>query len=118
MAVIGELMADRAVGIDDVLFGAVDQVQDHRAALDMAEKAGAEPGALAGPFDQPRQVGDHKLGIVVKAHHAELRVQGRERVIGDFRAGMAHPRQKGRFAGVGQPDQPGIGDQLQPQPHP
>src|SRR5207237_2316984 len=77
VTVTGELVADRAVGADDILFGAVDQMQDYGAALDMAEKAGAETGSLAGAFDQTRQIGEHKFGVVVEAHDAELGMQRR-----------------------------------------
>src|ERR1051326_6642404 len=49
MTVIGELPANRPIGGDDVLLGAVDQMEDDGAALDMSHEAGAEPGALPGP---------------------------------------------------------------------
>src|SRR5947208_11066555 len=75
VAIIGELMADRAVGADDVLLGAVDQRQDHGAALDMAEKAGTEAGSFAGALDQPRQVDYDEFGAVGEAHDAELRME-------------------------------------------
>ena len=111
-------MADRAVGADDVLLGAVDQMQDHGAALDMAEKAGTEAGSFAGAFDQPRQIGHDEFGVVVEAHDAKLRMQCRKGVIGDLGAGMRHAGQQGRFAGIGQPDEAGIRDQFQAQPDP
>ena len=53
VAVGGELAADRALGADHILLGAVDQVQEHGAALDMAEEAVAEPGAFAAPSISP-----------------------------------------------------------------
>ena len=89
----------------------------HRAALDMAEKAGAEAGALAGPLDQPRKIGQHEL-LVMAAHDAKLRLQGGERVVGDLGPGVRDRGEQGRLAGIGQSDEPGIGDQLQTQPHP
>ncbi len=72
VAVIGQLAADRAVGADDVVLGAVDQVQDRGAALDMPEKPRAETGALARPFDQPRQIGEHEFGLIVDPHDAQV----------------------------------------------
>ena len=84
----------------------------------MAEKPGAETGALARSLDQPGQIGEHEFGLVVDAHDAELRMQGRERVVGDFRPGVRQARQQRRFAGIRQADETGIGDQLQTQPHP
>ena len=51
-------------------------------------------------------------------HHAELRLQGGEGIVGDLRPGARDRGEQGRFAGIGQADQPGIGDQLQAQPDP
>ncbi len=73
VAVIGELAADRPIGADDVLLGPVDQVEDHGAALDMPQEAGAEPGAVAGALDEPGQVGEHEFRIVAEPHDPELR---------------------------------------------
>ena len=112
-----ELVADRAVGAGDVVEGAVDQMKDHCAALDMAEKAGADPDPLARALDQSGEVGQDEL-LVMQPHDAELRLQGRERVVGDLRPGMRDRGEKGRLAGVGQADETGIGDQLQAQPDP
>ena len=83
----------------------------------MAEEAVAEAGALMGALDQAGNVGEHELGLVA-AHHAELGMQGGEGIVGDLRPRRRGRRQQGRFAGIGQTHQPGIGDQLQPQPQP
>ena len=56
--------------------------------------------------------------MLVLPHDAELWFQRREGVIGDFRPRMADRGEEGRFAGVGQPDKTGVGDQLQAQPDP
>ena len=45
-------------------------------------------------------------------------MQRGERIVGDLRPRGRHGGEEGRLAGVGQADQPGIGDQLQPQPDP
>ena len=58
----------------------------------MAEEAGAEAGALARALDQAGHVGEHEFAVVVDPHDAELRVQRRERVVGDLRAGRATRR--------------------------
>ena len=117
MAVIGEFAADRPIGADDVILGPIDQMEDHCAALDMAKEAGAEPGAFAGPLDQPRQVREHEL-CIIEPHHPELGMQCGERVVGDFRPGVRQAGKQRRFASIGQADETGIGDQFQPQPDP
>ena len=83
----------------------------------MAEEAVAEPGALARALDQPRQIGEHEL-LAMRLDHAELRAQRGEGVIGDLGPGARDGGEEGRLAGIGQPHQPGIGDQLQAQPDP
>ncbi len=117
-AAIGrELAADHAIGLGHILARAVDQVQQHVAALDMAEEAVAQPGALMRALDQAGDVGQHEF-MVVAADHARDRVQRGEGIVGDLRLGRGGGGQEGRLAGIGQAHQPGIGDQLQPQPDP
>ena len=99
-----------------MLAGAVDQMQQHAAALDMAEEAVAEAGAFMRALDQARECRRARTRAPSTADHAELRVQRREGVVGDLRPGGAHRREKGRLPGVGQPDDAGIGDQLEAQP--
>src|SRR6516165_7583271 len=117
VTVEGELLADRAISVGDIFEGAVDQVEDHRATLDMAEKAGADPGTLAGTLDQTGEVGQHEL-FVMQPYDAKLRPQGRERIVGDLGPGVRDRGEEGRLAGVRQADETDIGDQLQAQPDP
>ncbi len=90
-------------------------MQQHAAALDMAEEAVAEAGALMRAFDQAGNVGQHEFAAV-DADHAELRMQRGEGIVRDLRLGRADGREEGRLAGIRQADQTGIGDQLQAQP--
>ena len=53
--------ADGAPGFDHVPGGAVDQVQQDGAALDMAEEAVAEAGAFVGALDQAGDVGEDEF---------------------------------------------------------
>ena len=98
-----------------MLAGAVDEMQQHPAALDMAEKAVAETEALVGAFDQARNIRQHEFAAVDR-DDAELRMQRGEGIIGDFRLGGADGGEEGRLAGIRQADQAGIGDEFQPQP--
>ena len=56
-----ELRAHGAIGAGDVLARGIDEVQQHAAALDMAEEARAEPRALVRALDQARNVGQHEI---------------------------------------------------------
>jgi len=91
--VFGQFVADRPVGVDDIVAGAVDQMEDYRAALDMAEEARAEPGAVAGAFDETRQIGQDKF-LVVEPYHAKLGAQRGERIVGDLGPRVRDAREK------------------------
>ncbi len=92
-------------------------MDEHTAALEMAEEAIAQADAFMGALDQAGKIGQHELALV-HMHDAELRLQGGEGIVGDLRLGAAGRGQEGGLAGIGQADQAGIGDQLQPQPDP
>ena len=74
----------------------------------------AEAGALGGPLDQPRDVGEHRLAVLA-LDRAQLRRERRERVVGDLRLRPRQPAQQRGLARVRQPDQADVGQQLQPQ---
>ena len=89
-------------------------MQDDAAAFGVAEEFVAEADAFMRALDQAGQIGQHEFAVV-DADDAELRVQRRERIIGDLRPGSGDTREKGRLACIGQADQTGIGDQLEAQ---
>ena len=89
-------------------------MQQHAAALGVAEEFVAEADAFMRALDQARQIG-HDEFAVIDFEHAELRMQRGERIVGDLRLGRAHGGEEGRLAGIGQADDAGIGDQLQAQ---
>ena len=80
----------------------------------MAEEAVAEADAFVRPLDQAGNVGQHEFAAI-DADDAELRMQGCERIVADLRLGGRDDGQERRLAGVRQTDQPGVGDQLEPQ---
>src|ERR1700682_2917320 len=112
----GKFRAHRLVSDARVLAGADDQVQQHAAALHMAEEAVAEADAFMRAFDQAWNVGEHEFAAA-DVTHAELRMQRGEWVIRNLRLGGADGGKKRRLAGVWQADDAGIGDELQPQPN-
>jgi hypothetical protein len=109
-----QLAAHGFPGGDGVLAGRVDEMQEGARALDMAEEAVAEADALMRALDQAGNVGNDEFALV-DAHDAELRMQRGEGIVGDLGLGRGDRREKRRLAGVRQADQPGIGDQFQPQ---
>ena len=56
-----DLVANGLVGLARILAGALDQVQQHAAALHMAQEAVAEADALGGALDQAGNVGQHEF---------------------------------------------------------
>ena len=63
------------------------------------------------------EVGQHELGIA-HINHAELRMQGREGIVGDPGPGTRDRRDEARFTGIGQTQQADVGQQLQFQREP
>ncbi len=59
-----ELVADGPVRLARVLAGAVDEMEQHAAALDVAEEAVAQPGALVRALDQSGNVRQHEFAVV------------------------------------------------------
>ena len=113
-AVGGELGVDRA----PLLVGRlrrVDHVDEPPRALEVREELVAEPDAFARALDQARDVGDDELAAVGRLDRAEHRLERRERVVGDLRPRVRDPREQRRLAGVRQPDERGVGEQLQVQ---
>jgi hypothetical protein len=92
-------------------------MQQDAAALDMAEKAVAETGAFMRAFDQAGDIRQHEFAAV-GIHHAELRMQRGEGIVGDLRFCRADLGEERRFAGIGQADEARVSDQFQPQPDP
>ena len=54
----------------------------------MAQKSVAQTGAVAGPGNQAWNIGHDKF-VPARADNAQIRVQGGERIISNFRASAA-----------------------------
>ena len=107
-----QFLADDLIGLAGMLARPLDEVQENAAALDMAEEAVPEPGALGRALDQARYVGQHEFASD-HPDHAEAGVERRERVIRDLGLGGGHGGQERGLARIGQAHQAGIGDELQ-----
>src|SRR6185295_16599313 len=82
-------------------------------ALEMLEELDAEPCARRGAFDQARDVRNHEAAVVADTHHAELRMQRRERVVRYLRPRGRKRARERRLARVRRTEQPDIGEQLE-----
>ena len=92
----------------------VEHVDEQPRALDVGEEVVAEAGAVARALDQPRDVGDHELAVG-GLERPEVRLERRERVAGDLRLRAREARDQRRLAGVREPDEPDVGEQLEVQ---
>ena len=72
----------------------------------------AETAALARALDEAGDVG-HDEVVLVEAHHAEMRFEGREGIVGDLGLGRRDPRDERALAGVGEADQGDVGHELE-----
>ncbi len=85
-------------------------MDQHSGALQVAEEADAQAGALRGALDQARHVGQHETLALREIDDAEVGGQGGERIVGDLGHRGRHRRQESRFSGVGQAHQAHVGD--------
>ena len=74
----------------------------------------AEPGAGARALDQAGDVGDDELAVV-GLERAEHRLERRERIRRDLRLRAREAGEQRRLAGVREPDEPDVGEQLEVQ---
>src|SRR6476619_159619 len=92
------------------LRASVDDVQQQSRPLEMLQESDAEPRARRRAFYQARDVRNHEAALVTYTHHAELRVQRRERVVRDFRPRGRERAGERRLARVWRAEQPHVGE--------
>ena len=73
--------------------------QDTRA-LDMPQEIMPQPHPFRGAFHQPGDIRQDNCGLVIHVGHAQVRVEGRERVGGNLGLGIGQHRKQGGFAGI------------------
>src|SRR5690606_9678981 len=91
----------------------VDQVQQQARTLQVPQETVAQPGAFGRAFDQPGDVGDDETLFGADAHDTEVRMQRRERIVGDLRPRVADRSDQRRLAGVRQAEQSDVGKDLE-----
>ena len=91
----------------------VDDMQQQACACEVTQELMAKPCTFRGAFDQARDVGDNKTAVVIDTHHAQIRVQGCERIISTLRFCRRHRADEGRFACIRHAEQADIGEHFQ-----
>ena len=71
------------------------------------------PAPSAAPSIRPGNVGDDEALVRADAHDAEMRLQRRERIVGDARRGRRDRADEGGFARVREAEQADVGEYLQ-----
>jgi hypothetical protein len=92
--------------------GTVQHMNQHRAALYVAQEVQAQAPAPARPRDEARHVSYHELGLA-GLDHAQVRGERGEGVVADLGPGGRHGSDQRRLARVGVADEAGVGHGLQ-----
>ena len=98
-------------GVGRLQAGRVEQHDENPGSLDVAQELVAEALSLGGPFDEPGDVGQHEV-TAFDLDHSQVGLQGGERIVGDLGLGGRHGRDQRALAGVGKPDEGGVGNEL------
>src|SRR3989449_7316614 len=91
----------------------IDDVQKQPRTREMPEKLVPQARAFGCSFDEPGDIGDHEAAIDPDTNHPEIRMQGGERVVGNFGAGSGDGANEGGLSGIGKSQQSNIGKHLQ-----
>ena len=112
--VVDGRVARAAVG-EEVVRPGLDRndVQQRACSLEVCQELVPQAHALRGALEQPGHVGDGQLRAIVRLDRAELRLDRRERVVGDLRARVRDAVEQRRLAGVREPEHRGVGEQLE-----
>jgi len=92
-----------------------DQNGDEPRAFHVLQEPQAQSLPGVRPLDDARDVGHHEAAMPRQRDHAEVRLEGGERIVGDFRPRGRDHREQGALAGVWLAEQAHVGDQLEHQ---
>ncbi len=91
----GQLLVDALVIGQGIGRSPVQEVDDYPRALDVAQEFVAQTSSGVGSLDQAGDVGHDVASVVAQGHHAQIGLQGSERVSSDLGPGSADHRQQG-----------------------
>src|SRR3954470_12769978 len=115
-----ELVADDVVVPAGVTGRPVDDVDEDACPFDVTQERVTETGAAACALDQPRDVGDRRATLVEVAEieHTEIRLERRERIVGDLRRSCGDCSEGAPLPRVRQADQADVCDEAELQADP
>ena len=87
-------------------------MHQHRAPFDMPQEVQPQAATFGGARNQAGHIGDGER-VLPRRHHAEIRRQRGERIVGDLRLGRRDGRHQRRLARRRKPDQADVGDRLE-----
>ena len=102
-------VAGRVVGLT------VDEMDVHPGTFGVAKELVTQPDTTVGTFQQPGNLHHHEV-LPAVCNYAQHRLDGGERVIGNFGLRRGASRDEGGLAGIGLGQQAHVGQQLQLQP--
>ena len=88
-------------------------MDDHLGPFNMAQEFMAQANALRSALNQAGNVRDHEALRAVHVHHAQVRNDGGEMIIGDLGPCVGDPGKQGGFSHIGEADQTNIRDHFQ-----
>ena len=91
----------------------IDNMQQQLSTYQMLEEACAKASTVCRPFNQPRNIRNHKTAVLLNRDHAQIRYQSGERIIRHFRCRCRYRADKGRFSGIWQAQQTDVCQHLQ-----
>src|SRR5262249_56452137 len=77
----------------------------------------AQPSALGRPLDEAWDVGEHEV-VIPRPDDTQVRLEGREGIVGDFRTGRADGRDERRLARVREAHEGGVGHETEVEAEP
>ena len=92
-------------------------MDEQAAAVDVPQEVVAQARPLSRPLDDAGDVGQDEGDTLLHIHHAQIGKQGGEMVVGDLGPGLAHHREEGGLAHIGEAHQAHVGQQLELQNH-
>lgn len=88
-------------------------MDDHLGTFDVAQEFVSQTDSLGSSLDQSRNIRNDKTTGSFQIHYTQIRIQGREMIVGNLGSGIGHSGQERGFTNIGKSYQSDISDHLQ-----